>query len=172
MEYSMPTNIKEVYEIFENIRTRLDDSDIVSEISNYFNVDQFAGFCESLIDDYDLDPVEMGVVNYIPEEDVPDEDDLNSACEEVREWVNDEVDNWCSNLENIDEDMEQIYRDLANAPDYFANEFDSWPGRDNYSDEVNDYIFDNNLDDIVEEVVNMTRMYLCDKFEKFNDMFN
>lgn len=39
MEYTMPNNIKEVYEIFENIRTRLDDSDIVSEISNYFNVD-------------------------------------------------------------------------------------------------------------------------------------
>lgn len=69
MQYTMPRNISEVYEIFENIRTRLDDSDIVSEISNYFNVDQFAGFCESLIDDYDLDPVEMGVVNYIPEDD-------------------------------------------------------------------------------------------------------
>lgn len=63
MEYSMPTNIKEVYEIFENIRTRIDDGDIVSEISNYFNVDQFAGFCESLIRDYDLDPVEMGITN-------------------------------------------------------------------------------------------------------------
>lgn len=112
----------------------------------------------------------MGVVNYIPEEDEPDEDDLKSACEEFREWVNEEVDSWCSNLENIDEDMEQIYRDLATASDYFANEFDCWPGRDNYSDEVNDYILENNLDDIAEEVVNMTRMYLCDEFDKFNDM--
>ena len=170
MEYTMPNNINEVYEIFENIRTRLDDSDIVSEISNYFNVDQFAGFCESLIDDYDLDPVEMGVINHIPEDDELDEDDLNTACEDVRDWVNETVESWHTDLENTYEDMQEIYHKLATAPDYFANEFECWPGRDYYSDEINDYILNNNLDDIVEEVVNMTRMYLCDEFDKFNDM--
>lgn len=172
MEYSMPNNIKEVYEIFENIRTRLDDNYIISEIFNYFDVDQLAGFCESMIDSYDLDPVEMGVINYIPEEDESNEDDLNTACEDVRDWVNETVESWHTDLENTYEDMQKIYQKLATASDYFANEFENWPGRDNYSDEVNDYIFDNNLDDIVEEVVNMTRMYLCDEFDKFNDMFN
>ena len=77
----MPNNIKEVYEIFENIRTRLDDSYIISEFFNYFDVDQLAGFCESMIDSYDLDPVEMGVVNYIPEEDESNEEPSMSDSE-------------------------------------------------------------------------------------------
>ena len=126
MEYSMPNNIKEVYEIFENIRTRLDDSYIISEIFNYFDVDQLSGFCESMIDSYDLDPVEMGVINYIPEEDQNNEDDLNTAYEDVRNCVNETVESWHTDLENTYEDMQKIYQKLATSSDYFANEFDKF----------------------------------------------
>ena len=122
----MPNNIKEVYEIFENIRTRLDDSYIISEIFNYFDVDQLSCFCESMIDSYDLDPVEMGVINYIPEEDQNNEDDLNTAYEDVRNCVNETVESWHTDLENTYEDMQKIYQKLATSSDYFANEFDKF----------------------------------------------
>lgn len=43
------------YEDFERLREILGDETIFSELSNYFSSDDFNGFVESLITDYDLE---------------------------------------------------------------------------------------------------------------------